>query len=239
MAAPLRGPYITAGQTFARLTALEDAAFSADKVLFRCSCGREKVLLAARVHQGHTRSCGCLHRDVARGNAAKATAANRAAEVYPTTRHGLSGTPEYGAWLNMISRCTNPQSAAWDNYGARGIGVTARWLGPEGLRRFVDDMGPRPSPGHSLHRVNNALGYSPANCVWATRAEQNAPGSRRQPVRHADVDALADDVGALRAEVARLRAVVDRLITASERPWFRTGADPPDHPLNRPPPAKM
>jgi hypothetical protein len=33
-------------------------------------------------------------------------------------------------------------------------------------------MGRKPSPAHSLDRIDNDHGYSAANCRWATKGEQ-------------------------------------------------------------------
>jgi hypothetical protein len=74
-----------------------------------------------------------------------------------------SGSKEYYAWRSMRQRCTNKQSAAWKNYGARGITVCDTWL--ESYDAFYTDMGPCPE-GHTLERLDNSMGYAPDNCAW-------------------------------------------------------------------------
>lgn len=86
--------------------------------------------------------------------------------------HGGFGTPEYAAWGAMIQRCTNPRHPRWKYYGARGITICQRWR--DSFPAFLADMGPRPSAGHSLDRVNNDGHYEPSNCRWATWPEQRA-----------------------------------------------------------------
>lgn len=78
--------------------------------------------------------------------------------------------PLYMTWANMIGRCCNPDDPGFSNYGARGITVCARWR--KSFEAFANDMGPRPSPDHSVDRKDNNKGYSPTNCKWATRLEQ-------------------------------------------------------------------
>jgi hypothetical protein len=79
---------------------------------------------------------------------------------------------EYAAWTNAKQRCSNPRNRAWCNYGGRGIKVCRRWRGPYDFANFLKDMGPKPRPELTLERKNNDKGYTPSNCVWATRTTQ-------------------------------------------------------------------
>lgn len=126
--------------------------------LCRCDCGTEKIILeqsliSALVTPGQgSKSCGCLAKEIA-------------------TKHGESEgrtvTVEYRAWVAAKKRCAYPDP----NYGGRGISMCAEWL--HDFNRFLLDMGRRPGPGFSLDRINNAKGYEPANCRWATRTQQS------------------------------------------------------------------
>jgi hypothetical protein len=83
--------------------------------------------------------------------------------------HGMHGTPTYKSWEAMKTRCTNPRSSSYADYGGRGVRVCSRWLSFEA---FLADMGERPD-GKTLDRWPNKSGdYSPDNCRWATKLEQ-------------------------------------------------------------------
>jgi hypothetical protein len=71
----------------------------------------------------------------------------------------------------MIQRCTNPKDKDFKYYGARGIQVCRRW---RNFANFLADIGPLPDPSLTLERDNNDGNYTPRNCRWATRGENNA-----------------------------------------------------------------
>ena len=87
-------------------------------------------------------------------------------------RHGKSGTPEHRAWCCMMTRCywLRPSDKSYPWYQGAGVTVCERW---HNFSDFLADMGPKPSPKHSLDRFPNAFGnYEPGNCRWATPKEQ-------------------------------------------------------------------
>lgn len=131
--------------------------------LCRCDCGSTTSVAAGHLRCGHTRSCGCLRT----GPPASKT-------------HGKRRTPEYGTWSKMVQRCINPRDRAFVYYGGRGIGVCDRWR--QSFEAFLADVGPRPSPNHSIDRINNDGHYEPSNVRWATDLEQGRNTRRKRVV---------------------------------------------------------
>ncbi len=83
---------------------------------------------------------------------------------------GAYRTVEHRAWRNMQSRCYDPSSEDWKNYGGRGIKVWAGWV--NNFPAFLTHIGLRPSADLTLDRINNDGNYEPGNVRWATRLEQ-------------------------------------------------------------------
>jgi hypothetical protein len=107
-------------------------------------------------------------------------------------KHGCGGkqrTRAYYAWVSMNQRCANPRSRDFPNYGGRGIAVCESW---RDFRAFLADMG-EPPAGTSLDRVDNALGYSAANCRWATPATQRRNCRAVRALSFAGRDMLVGD----------------------------------------------
>lgn len=128
----------------------------------RCDCGTEKSVNGIGLRDGRTRSCGCE----VRKNLSKLR-----------TTHGMYGTPIYKCWQGMKNRCQNPRDHNFQKYGAKGITVCERW---KTFENFMQDMGPMPSPKHTVDRKDNSKGYGPDNCKWSTKAEQNRNYSRNR-----------------------------------------------------------
>ena len=143
------------GSKWSRWTVLENLGSIGgnykSKVL--CDCGTVKTVVDNSLRSGVSSSCGCLRREVM---------------ALEKRSHGMTGTPEYIVWGEMVQRCTNPTNPSYKWYGGVGITVCEDWLE---FSNFYRDMGTRPDSTMQLDREDNSKGYGPDNCRWATQIE--------------------------------------------------------------------
>ena len=120
---------------------------------FECQfCGTPFLAYLHNMLNGNTQSCGCL-----RGK--------------KRITHGEASppSPEYRSWDHMVQRCTNLNDPAYKYYGGRGIRVHLNW---RYYPLFLAAMGRKPTPQHTLDRIDNEGNYEPGNCRWATKKQQ-------------------------------------------------------------------
>lgn len=158
------------GLTFGKLTVIAIGEGTGRHTYWDClcQCGKKSTVSGDQLRSGKTTSCGC-----------------RRAEANKETRmtHGHTAedkkSPEYESWAGMNKRCHNPNNHAYANYGGRGIEVCPEWR--DSFEAFLDHVGMKPSPKHSIDRINNDGNYEPGNVRWATAKQQ--ANNRRTNVR--------------------------------------------------------
>lgn len=129
--------------------------------------------------------------------------------IHFNEKHGMSNTPEYYAWAGAKGRCRNENDPAFPNYGGRNIAFDSRW---DEFEAFFADMGPRPTPDHSLDRIDVDGPYSPENCRWATWTEQQRNRrSNRMVQAHGKTQCLQAWAEELGIHKATLKARLNRL----------------------------
>jgi DNA-binding CsgD family transcriptional regulator len=138
------------GQSFGHLTAqwpvgkLPNGTRDVVVWLCSCSCGGLVVLRGGDLQRTNA-SCGCT-----------------------TGKHKMSASPEYNAYSNAKSRCQNPKDDHYKNYGGRGI----KFLFAS-FEEFFEELGLKPTPLHSVDRIDNNGNYERGNVRWATKSQQS------------------------------------------------------------------
>ena len=152
----IRGKRLLPGQRFGRWTVVREGEKKDNRVawLCKCDCGTERTVITRQLVKGLSKSCGCYMKD-------------------RITKHGhnkvTGSSSEYNSWHQMKQRCLNPNDKRYDDYGGRGIKICERWLD---FNNFLEDMGVKPSPKHSIDRIDVDGDYEPSNCKWSDDYEQ-------------------------------------------------------------------
>jgi hypothetical protein len=138
---------------FERLKVLGFAGRRGHNSLWFCQCDCSKIVKVSgsSLKGKTTNSCGCYHSEVVKNLA---------------SLHGMSGTPEYITYKRMCSRCNNPKSKQYKDYGGRGIKLLF-----DNFEQFYLEVGPRPK-GTSIERLDNNGHYEVGNVAWRPLAIQ-------------------------------------------------------------------
>lgn len=146
------------GNRYGRLVVLEYAGTNGHNALWRCrcDCGNECVKLGIELRSGHTRSCGCLHKE---------QLAERSRKYKVVAPRRL-----YQTWHGMIERCENKNARYYCNYGGRGISVCKEWHDFEEFASWALNNGY--TNDLTIDRIDNDGNYCPKNCKWSTKIEQ-------------------------------------------------------------------
>lgn len=128
------------------------------RLICECDCGNNREVSVGHFNTGKVKSCGCH-----------------------IVRHGHGGSKTrsrtYISYHNMIARCHKETNKRYKDYGAKGIEVCERWR--MSFVDFLNDMGECPD-SFTIDRIDNDRGYSPDNCRWVSREENQANRSNSQ-----------------------------------------------------------
>lgn len=150
------------GQKFNKLLVLEYVYTKNGQIYWKCKCdcGNIKNIAGSHLRTGHTKSCGCLKKEIIKKRTEQ------------QTKHGLRHTRIYETWVNMKTRCLNKNNKNYSNYGARGIKVCNEWKDDfmtfynwAMKNGYTDDL--------TIDRIDVNGNYEPNNCRWVTMEKQN------------------------------------------------------------------
>jgi hypothetical protein len=204
------------GKKFGRLLVLKRAENDKYGNAFwvcQCECGNVVRVKGQSLRRGHTKSCGCLQREMASISGLKNHHLLRA--FIPWNKGISIKRPQYYKQLKnmyyaMKQRCYNSHNAEFEHYGGRGITICKEWQTFDEFYKWAIENNYKEEL--TIERVDNNKGYSPDNCRFATRAEQNRNTSRNNRV----ID-LSDGKVYVTAEVARIIGVTRSTVAK----WYR------------------
>lgn len=144
-----------------------------------------------------------------------------------------SKTVEYTAWQSMKRRCGSETGRDFRNYKSRGIRVCPEW--EHDFPAFLKHVGLKPTPKHSLDRIDNDGNYEPGNVRSSTNIEQCSNTSRSRLYEYSGEKVTLPElyrrfgikVGTLDSRMKRKGWSLEK---ALEMPLYATYGDGPGRP---------
>jgi hypothetical protein len=175
-----------AGKRFVRLVCIRD--IGRDKgggVLWecQCDCGNKKNVRSGKLVNGHTRSCGCLQKDITR----------EAHTTHSLCRENGKRTKLYHVWDAMKQRCQNPRFTFYKDYGGRGIEVCGEWDSYIPFHNWATANGYQ--EGLTIERKDVNGNYEPDNCRWIPRPEQSRNRRNSHYITHKGISKTLTEWG--------------------------------------------
>lgn len=126
-----------------------------------CDCSNTSEVISASLRNGSSTSCGCWSKEFKR---------------LKYTTHGFARSKNkvernfFGLWQGIRTRCYNPKSFPYKDYGGRGIVMSDEWK--DSFENFKNDMYDSYSPGLTIERKDVNGNYCKENCIWIPRNKQ-------------------------------------------------------------------
>jgi len=156
------------GKKYNRLTIISEIElkkYEPKKVLCRCDCGKEKIIVLSNIIKGKSKTCGCMQ---------------------GMSTHKLSEHRLYDTWTNMKQRCLNPKNKKYNSYGGRGIKICNEWLN-DFMNFYNWAMANGYKKGLTIDRINNDGNYEPLNCQWIPHKDNSIKHRPRMSKKENDI----------------------------------------------------